>query len=374
MRKNALKSVIYVLIAVMFLFGLCIYLYPILSGCLLNRNAASVIENFENLKNSVANDEYYANNEYADTKTSGAGLSSTNSQDSDTSDVSEKDTAESVAPVQSDNLSRLYRDMQEYNENINKNGQSGLCDAWSYEQSAFDLSAYGIYNGAVGVLRVPKMNDLKMPIFLGASYDNMAYGAAQLGETSMPIGGNNTNCVIAGHRGWCGARYFVDIELLQIGDLVYIDNFWTTLTYKVFDIQVISPDDIDKILIQKDKDMVTLITCHPYMQSYSRYVVFCERTTALDTDIDSESIESESVELGREQSLADENSQSAQNSEHIAYFSDGETEEYVSNSEVMTAQISDSSQAKIFLCRLSYFAVPIVLIILIIILHRRCKS
>ena len=33
------------------------------------------------------------------------------------------------------------------------------------------------------------------------------------------------------------------------------------------------------MLIQKDKDMVTLITCHPYPQNYQRYVVYCERTT-----------------------------------------------------------------------------------------------
>ena len=59
--------------------------------------------------------------------------------------------------------------MSKYNAKIYKNKQSGLCDAWSYEQSAVDLSAYGLPDAAVGVLRVPAMNNLEMPIYLGAS-------------------------------------------------------------------------------------------------------------------------------------------------------------------------------------------------------------
>ena len=49
------------------------------------------------------------------------------------------------------------------------------------------------------------------------------------------------------------------------------------LEYNVTEIFAISPDDIDKILIQKDKDMVTLVTCHPYGSSRYRYIVYCER-------------------------------------------------------------------------------------------------
>lgn len=54
-----------------------------------------------------------------------------------------------------------------------------------------------------------------------------------LGNTSLPIGGNNTNSVIAGHRGYQGAPYFREIEKLQIGDKVYIKNQWESITYIV---------------------------------------------------------------------------------------------------------------------------------------------
>lgn len=38
-------------------------------------------------------------------------------------------------------------------------------------------------------------------------------------QTSMPVGGENTNCVIAAHRGgYHGDAMFRDIEILQPGD------------------------------------------------------------------------------------------------------------------------------------------------------------
>ncbi len=90
--------------------------------------------------------------------------------------------------------------MEAYNESIFADKQDGLCDPWSYQAPVFDLAEYGIEDGIVGILSIPKM-DLELPIYLGATAEHLAGGAAQLSQTSMPIGGNNTNCVLAGHRG-----------------------------------------------------------------------------------------------------------------------------------------------------------------------------
>ena len=51
-----------------------------------------------------------------------------------------------------------------------------------------------------------------------------------------------------------------------------------TFTYKVVDIKIINPNDVNAILIRKDRDLVTLLTCHPYGSGgLYRYLVFCER-------------------------------------------------------------------------------------------------
>ena len=172
----------------------------------------------------------------------------------------------------------LLEAMQRYNQQLWEEKQSGLCDPWAYEQPSFTLGDYGLADEIFGVIRIPKL-ELSMPIYLGATYRHMADGAAHLSQTSLPIGGENTNCVIAGHRGWRGASYFRYITELEAGDEVIITNLWGELRYTVVDTRVIAPNDVKQILIQEDRELLTLLTCHPYASGGKyRYVVYCERT------------------------------------------------------------------------------------------------
>lgn len=123
---------------------------------------------------------------------------------------------------------------------------------------------------------------VELPILLGANDENLEKGAAHLTETSYPIGGQNTNCVLAAHRGYNRAAMFRDIEKLEIGDEIHILNFRETLTYRVAELRVISPTDVEELLIQEGRDLVTLVTCHPYRYNYQRYVVYCERVLPQD--------------------------------------------------------------------------------------------
>ena len=172
----------------------------------------------------------------------------------------------------------LLAALQAYNQRIYNEKQSGLVDLEACAESAADLAAYRIEDEIIGVLEISTM-ELTMPIYLGASDDHLAAGAAVLGNTSAPIGGANTNCVIAGHRGWRGADYFRHIDKLAVGDTVTLTNLWETLTYTVADIRIIQPHEVDMIKIQQGRDLLTLLTCHPYASGgRQRYVVYCERT------------------------------------------------------------------------------------------------
>lgn len=171
----------------------------------------------------------------------------------------------------------LYQEIQRYNMSLFTYKQRELTSKTAYELSQFKLTAYGVPDETFGVISIPAM-ELEMPLFLGASDENMANGAAVLSQTSIPIGGKDTNAVIAGHRGYGGYDYFRYIDKLALGDEVTITNLWDTLTYKVTDIQIVSPDNVSAILIQPGKDMITLLTCHPYASGGKyRYLVFCER-------------------------------------------------------------------------------------------------
>lgn len=171
----------------------------------------------------------------------------------------------------------LWADMVRYNETIYTQGQAGLSCEYDYQKPSFRLSDYGLGDEVFGVISIPAM-ELEMPIYLGATEQHMANGAAHLSQTSLPIGGENTNCVVAGHRGYNGASYFRYIDKLNVGDLVSVTNLWETLTYRVCEIKIIDPHDVTEILIQPERELLTLLTCHPYASGgKQRYVVYCER-------------------------------------------------------------------------------------------------
>lgn len=115
-----------------------------------------------------------------------------------TAPAAEETTAEPPEPERA--YPELYAAMQDYNAEIYAGGQSGLTDPFAYEEAPLDLAAYGYDDDVLAVLWIPRLN-LELPVYLGASRENLAKGAALLGQTSMPLGGENTNTVIAAHRG-----------------------------------------------------------------------------------------------------------------------------------------------------------------------------
>ena len=173
----------------------------------------------------------------------------------------------------------LWDAMVSYNQKLYETKQAETANSGVFSYSPFTLMDYDLENEVFGVITIPKL-ELEMPILLGASDANMAAGAAVLNQTSIPIGGINTNCVLGGHRGYQGASYFLHVPELEPGDEVIITNLWDTLTYVVTGSDIIDPHDVDKILIQDGKDMLTLMTCHPYASGGKyRYLIYCERQT-----------------------------------------------------------------------------------------------
>lgn len=171
----------------------------------------------------------------------------------------------------------LWEEMCAYNEKIHDEQQVSLSSRAALQKAAFQLRDYGRNDEVFAILNIPKIN-LDMPVYLGATDQNLANGAAHLSQTSLPIGGENTNCVIAGHRGWNGAYYFRYVPDLRKGDVVTLQNLWETLSYQVVETKIITPSDVDAIRIQEGRELLTLLTCHPYASGgQQRFLVICER-------------------------------------------------------------------------------------------------
>lgn len=187
--------------------------------------------------------------------------------------------AADTAPENERPYADLYDAFRRYNDEIYADGQSSLQDPFAYETPAFDLTAYGLPDDMVAALWIPRL-DLDLPVYLGASTANMARGGALLGQTSMPLGGENTNTVIAAHRGYYGAEMLRNVQQIQVGDKIQLTTPWETLIYRVSELKIIDPSDINAVLIQPGRDLLTLSTCHPYTRNSQRYLVIAEHDTA----------------------------------------------------------------------------------------------
>lgn len=246
-----LKAIVVFVMVSVFLIGFAICAFPIIQNIVVERQLQQDAQDFLNLRESVPEHTYPSG---------------------------EDDPTAPTEPTEPPREhSELWDEMNAYNESLWINKQAGLSDPWSYTQPSFTLGDFGLEDEIFGVITIPSL-DLTMPIYLGATNSHLAAGAAQLSQTSIPIGGINTNAVIAGHRGWNGASYFRYVPDLKIGDKVIITNLWEELTYTVVATDIIAPNDVEKVLIHEGKDMITLITCHPYASGgKQRYVIYCER-------------------------------------------------------------------------------------------------
>lgn len=174
-------------------------------------------------------------------------------------------------------IKRLFADSMKYNNNLKKNQSSYLTDQYAYEVPSIDLTDYGIMDGIYGYVAAESIG-MRLPIYLGANASTMSYGAAHLSYTSLPIGGVNTNTVLAGHTGYIGRIFFDNIRNLQPGDTVSVTNYWGTLNYTVQGAKIVAPDDAADIFITKDEDRLTLVTCIGDGDGgFDRYIVICKR-------------------------------------------------------------------------------------------------
>lgn len=125
-------------------------------------------------------------------------------------------------------------------------------------------------------IEIPKLGEM-IPIFLGATEETLDKGIGQIEGSSLPVGGESNHTVLAGHRGMGTKAMFRNVDELNDGDIFYIHTMTDTLTYRVYSQQVVAPDETDPLEIQKNRDLATLFTCHPYPTDRERLLIQAER-------------------------------------------------------------------------------------------------
>ena len=167
-----------------------------------------------------------------------------------------------------------------YNSSLLSGENTHLGDPYSDEDKEAGLVEYARMlevNEKLGVVTIPRIN-MDFPIYAGTNESVLQKGVGHLEGTSFPIGGLNTHSVLTAHRGLPENKLFTDLDKMEIEDLFFVETLAGELAYKVIEIKVIEPTEINELTINENQDLVTLLTCTPYMINSHRLLVVGERT------------------------------------------------------------------------------------------------
>ena len=90
-------------------------------------------------------------------------------------------------------------------------------------------------NGIIGYIEIPKIS-VSLIIYHTIEENVLQKGIGHVPETHLPVGGKNTHCVLAGHTGLPSAKLLTNIDHLKVGDRFYIHVLNEVLEYKIDDI------------------------------------------------------------------------------------------------------------------------------------------
>lgn len=160
-----------------------------------------------------------------------------------------------------------------YNEEIRNTDIKDAFDAAATNSSAEYQSLLNPNgDGIMGIIEIPKIG-VRLPVYHGTGDVGLSQGAGHMEGTSLPVGGENTHCGIAGHRGLPSAKLFSDLDQIQRGDVIYLNVLGELLVYQVDQISVVLPHEMEYMSIIEGGDYLTLVTCTPYGVNSHRLLV-----------------------------------------------------------------------------------------------------
>lgn len=179
--------------------------------------------------------------------------------------------------VQENAGSDLYREMIEnalaYNQTLDV---PAVPDAFSIRDGIQDKEYESLLNesgtGLIGTVEIPVIR-INIPIYHYTTKASLEKGAGHLLGSALPVGGENTHCVVSAHRGLPNQKLFTDLNLVKKGDVFYFHVLDQTYAYEVDQILTVKPSEVQSLSAVRGKDYATLVTCTPYAVNTHRLLV-----------------------------------------------------------------------------------------------------
>lgn len=132
------------------------------------------------------------------------------------------------------------------------------------------VTAYDPKVEAIGVLKIASI-DFEQVIMPTASQKDLLISVGHVQGTSWL--NDDGNIVIAGHRSKKYGRNFNRLEELKIGDTIYLESNGNSVNFEVTESFIVEPQEVWVLQSDRDKNMITLITCTPLENPTHRYIV-----------------------------------------------------------------------------------------------------
>ena len=135
------------------------------------------------------------------------------------------------------------------------------------------IQNYPEYGTQYASIEIPRIN-VNLPVYFGDTLEVLKKGVGHSSGSYFP--GEGGSIIYMGHNSKNMFRRFSE---LQLGDEIKVTTSYGEYTYKIYDMQLINEKDVDKLPIQKEKEILMVYTCYPFNNigyATQRYVVYAE--------------------------------------------------------------------------------------------------
>lgn len=213
--------------------------------------------------------------------------------------------------ISNDNKSTILDEAVKYNKDlINKNNGMVVTAMQNKEYAEKDnIEEYNTYNNMLKnssssimcTINIPKIA-VTVPVYHWSTDDVLNKGIGHIHGSSLPVGCGvdpedpkfskitGSRSLFIGHRGLPSLKLFSDLDKVDIGDVFYVKTLGDIYAYKVCNIDIVLPEDVENLKIEPGRDLCTLITCTPYGVNTHRILVTGERIPYKGESIEADTI------------------------------------------------------------------------------------
>lgn len=203
---------------------------------------------------------------------------------------------DAVSNIDNDEYNEIFESAEEYNRHLYQDHKNVVTEAAYEPDEYYDRMLNLTNNGMMCYIEIPCIG-VNEPVYHYSDELSLGKGIGHIHGSSLPIGGDNTHCVLTGHRGLPNQKFFSDLDKVEVGNNFYIHVLGKTLAYEIEDIKTILPNDVENLMIEEGKDISTLVTCTPYGVNTHRLILRGHRVPFNEKNVENGQVTNEEHKL-----------------------------------------------------------------------------